>query len=132
MGAIVEDIDNYNRVCHMFDIFQSSQKRINDGVEGFGHNDTEANFNFNSIDHPGVIDQGQNAIVGFSLCSGLFSQDKFIPLKHAPLVIELELVGNATDCLNTGDNGGSSPVVNSKDWLIEQPQIKCDIVTLDS
>ena len=72
------------------------------------------------------------AMVGFSLCSGLFSQDKFIPLKHAPLVIELELVGNAADCLNTGDNGNVSPVVNSTSWLIEQPQIKCDIVTLDS
>ena len=108
------------------------RKHINDGVEGFGHNDTEANFNFNSIDHPGVIDQGQTAIVGFSLCSGLFSQGNCIPLKHAPLVIELELVGNATDCLNTGDNGGSSPVVNSTSWVIEQPQIKCDIVTLDS
>ena len=108
------------------------RKRINDGVEGFGHNDTAAHFNFNSIDHPGVIDQGQSAIVGFSLCSGLFSQDKFISLKHAPLVIELELVGNAADCLNTGDNGNVSPVVNSTSWLIEQPQIKCDIVTLDS
>lgn len=86
----------------------------------------------NSIDHTGTIDQGQRVIVRVSLCSGLCSQDKPIPLKHAPHVIELELVGNAADCLNTGDNGKVSPVVNSTSWVIEQPPIKCDIVTLDS
>ena len=77
-GALAEDIDNYNRVCHMLDLFQSSDKRINDGIAGFGHATSVTDFNFNSIDSPAYIGKGENAIVGFSLCSGLFSQDKFI------------------------------------------------------
>lgn len=132
-GAIVEDIDNYKRVCRMSDLSQSSDKCINGAVEGCGHDDTALYFNFNTLDdHPGAIGQGNNAMVGFSLCSGLFTQDKLSLLKHAPRVIELELVGNATDCLGTGNNGNVSPLVNSPAWVIEQPQIKCDIVTLDS
>ena len=59
----------------------------------------------------------------------MFSQDKFIPLKHAPIVIELELVGNPGDCLNTGT---TSSVANSTSWKITEPQIKCDLVMLDS
>ena len=112
-GALAEDIDNYNRVCHMMDLFQSSDKRINGGVEVFGHSTTATNFNFNSIGSPGSIGPGGSAIVGFSLCTGLFSQDKFLPLKHAPIVIELELVGNPGDCLNTGT---TATVANSTSW----------------
>ena len=64
-GVVVEDIDNYNRVCHRMDIFQSSDKRINDGIEGFGHTETVADFNFNSIDFPGSVGPGQSVVVGF-------------------------------------------------------------------
>ena len=112
MALFAKILMNYNRLCHMLDLFQSSDKRINDVIEGFGQSGN-VNFNFNSIDSPGSIGPGNSAIVGFSLCSGLFSQDKFLPLKHAPIVIELELVGNAGDCLNTGNTGG---VGNSTSW----------------
>ena len=54
---------------------------------------------------------------------------KMIPLKMAPIVIELELVGNPGDCLDTGNTSG---VQNSTSWKITEPQIKCDIITLDS
>ena len=33
-GAIVEDIDNYNRVCHMFDICQCSENTSMVGLKG--------------------------------------------------------------------------------------------------
>lgn len=100
---------------------------------GFGHTDTATQLNVNSLDdHPGAIGQGNRAIVGVSLCSGWFSQDTFIPLTHAPLVIDLEWVGNATDCLNTGNNGALSPVDYSISWATAPPQIKCDIVSLGS
>lgn len=93
---------------------------------------THTHFKFNSIDHPGTIGQWQIAVVWFSLCPGLCSQDRCSPLRHAPLVIAPELVGNATYCLNTGDRGGLSPIVNSTSWVIEHPQMKCDIVTCGS
>ena len=62
-GALAEDIDNYTRVCHMMDLFQSSGIRINDGVEGFG-NSANTKFTFNSIDYPDSVGPGENAIVG--------------------------------------------------------------------
>ena len=33
-GQIVEDIDDYNRVCEMFNVLQSSSVRQNDEIEG--------------------------------------------------------------------------------------------------
>ena len=62
-GAVVEDIDNYNRVCNMLDVFQTSNKRINDSVEGFGNSSTP--FNFDNIDEPDSLAEGKSAIVGF-------------------------------------------------------------------
>ena len=35
-GQIVEDIDDYNRVCEMFNILQSKNVRANDEIEGTG------------------------------------------------------------------------------------------------
>ena len=58
-GQSVEDIDNYNRVCHMFDVFQSSNKRSNNDVEGFSS-----------------LREGKSVVVGFSLCSG---SGQFLP-----------------------------------------------------
>ena len=111
-GQIVEDIDNYNRVCHMFDVFQSTNKRSNNDIEGLE-----------------PLAKDATAIVGFTLCSGLLNQDKFIPLKYAPLVFELELVGSPGDCLDTGI---TATVANSQLWKVTEPQLKCDIVELDS
>ena len=65
-GALAEDIDTYNRVCHMMDLFQSSDKRINDGVEGFGHS-ANTNSAFNTIDYPDSSGPGESASVGFSI-----------------------------------------------------------------
>lgn len=106
--------------------------RIHDGVEWFGHVDTSSNYNVNAIGIPSTNGQSKHAIVELSLCSNLFTQDTFISLNHAPLVIALEMVGNATNWLGTVNNNDPSPVVNSTAWVIEQPQIKFDIVTLDS
>ena len=62
-GSVVEDIDNYNRVCNMLDVFQTSNKRINDNVEGFGNSSTP--FNVDNIDEPDSLADGKIAIVGF-------------------------------------------------------------------
>ena len=35
-GQIVEDIDDYNTVCEMFNILQSKNVRANDEIEGTG------------------------------------------------------------------------------------------------
>jgi hypothetical protein len=38
-GQIIEDIQDYTRVSHMFNIFQNSETRLNDMAEGFGYFD---------------------------------------------------------------------------------------------
>lgn len=117
----------------MFGIFRNSDKRNNVAAEGCGHDDTATHFKFNSLgDHPNKLDQHNKAMVGFSLCSCLFTQDKVSPLKHEPLVIELDLVRNATECLNAGHNRQLPPVAYASAWVPEHTQIKCDIVALDS
>ncbi len=35
-GQIIEDIQDFNRVSHMFYMFDSPQTRLNDMAEGFG------------------------------------------------------------------------------------------------
>lgn len=89
------------------------RKSIKYGVARFGHNDTTAKFNFNPIDHTGTIDQGKQVkLLDLASAQGCVSQDNVMPLKHAPRVIELVLVGNAADCLGTGYTNAVSPVVN--------------------
>ena len=34
-GQLIEDIQNFNRVSHMFNIFENPQTRLNDMCEGF-------------------------------------------------------------------------------------------------
>ena len=46
-GQICEDIDNYNRVHHMFHVLTPGERRINDFIEGFGL-DSEA---VQTLDH---------------------------------------------------------------------------------
>ena len=58
----------------MLDVFQTSNTRINDSVEGFGNSSTP--FNFDNIDEPDSLAEGKSAIAGFSLCTGLIYQEK--------------------------------------------------------
>ena len=94
----------------MFHLPQSSNKRQNDSIEG-------------------LISLGPGQSVGFNICSGLHNLDKFINLKYAPLVFELELAGSPGDCLNTGSFNGAA---YSQSWKITEPQLKCVIAELDS
>jgi hypothetical protein len=80
-GQIVEDIDDYNRVCEMFNVLQSSSVRGNDEIEsvqrwdGTGTDETLAT--------------GGTRRVGMKLCSGLLNQTKMLPIRYCPLEIEL-------------------------------------------
>ena len=94
-GIIVEDIDNYNRLSHMFSIFQSEGSRKNEKCEGFGYNDNIANMS--TDDELGGIASHQTVM--FKPLSGFFSQAKFLPLKYCPIEIELELVSDVNELL---------------------------------
>lgn len=136
-GTLVEDFD-YNRTHQMFQIMTSSHNRENDDIEGFGYrSDTVAPNANHTVDTLPGIPSGSKQTVGFKLLSGLLNQPKFLPLKYmGNLTIELELVMNANDPVVTpgvAEPAGVFTTTNTtNDWSIENVQLKCDVVTLDS
>ena len=142
-GAIVDDIDYYNRVHEMLHILTSEQNRNNDDIEGFGYRWDSATAwggvnqrNVSTVNYPGIAG-GSSKTVTFKPLSGLFNQPKFIPLMWCPITLEFEIVGSETDCVLTPGAAGSTETNidttnTTTSWSIEQVQLKCDLVTLDS
>jgi len=125
-GQIIEDIDNYNRVSEMFHILQTRHSRSNDMIEEFGYNyDIE---DMNTVDlFPGI--QNSQTVMFQPLC-GLFQQTKYLPLRYAPLEIELELADVLDPLINleTPFLAGNT----SQLWKIENCMVKVDLCTLDN
>ena len=80
-------------------------------------------------------------VVGFKPMLGLFNQFKFIPLKACPLVLELELVSNFTDCIVSPDVSGDFPASESApnthqstsgEFELNNCFLQCDVVSLDN
>jgi hypothetical protein len=114
-GQVVEDIDNYNRVCQMFTTMMDKNKQLNDSIESW--------TGTTALDAPQQLPFGTKAICMGSLFAGIFNQDKYLPVKYCPITIELELVNQFSDSARSG---------GSQLWSISDVQLKCDMVTLDS
>ena len=126
-GQIIEDIDNYNRVSEMFHILQTKHSRANDMIEEFGYNDDISKLNTVAL-LPGIGTNSQTVM--FQPLCGLFQQTKYLPLRYAPLEIELELADVldpivALDATFTAAN-------TSQLWKIENCMVKVDLCTLDN
>ena len=147
-GTIIEDIDNYGRTHEMFHQFVSPAKSENDTTEGFGwagdilrnrgdgaHPDGKPGQNAQTYFG---IPPGLGRTVLFKPLSGLFSQQKYIPLRYCPLILELEVVNDFNDPVVYPAADGPASVLDfaksnsSNEWIISQVQIKCDLVTLDN
>jgi len=111
-GQIVEDIDDYNRVCEMFNVLSSSNVRTNDSIEGVKRWDDGT---------AETLPATKGRKVGMKLLSGLLNQTKMLPIRYCPLEIELEVVNAVGDAQK-----------GSTDWKISDVQLKCDLVTLDN
>ena len=113
-----------------------TERRMNDYVEGFGlPPNPEYDFTSGSTHPPPAIEVNGNKVVLFPLMSGLFNQSKFLPLRYMQgLQIELEVVNAYTDVCVTQSvvNGVQFGAAASEEWLITEPQIKCDVITLDN
>ena len=82
--------------------------------------------------------------VGFKPLCGLFSQFKYIPLKYAPITLELELANSITEpiIIQTGINTdlgdfpdgvlAAQPQNTSNKWEINNVHLNCDICHLDN
>ena len=139
-GSIVDDVDYYNRVHEMLHILTSRANRDDDDIEGMGYRwDSTTNYGPTNVtygNYPGIA-QGSAKAMSFKPLFGLFNQPKLIPLMWCPLTLEFEVVSLATDPLlvaAAGRNDAGDPVSGelSGSWQIEDVQIKCDLVTLDS
>ena len=134
-GQLVEDIDQYNRIHEMFSFLVAEDSNMNDAAEAFGivHNKHVA---VNRGNFQGIR-AGQSLAVLFKPLSGLLNQDKMIPLRYAPVTIELELVDNARepifDSITLGGGANDVLVANSSyNWSINNVQVKTDICVLDN
>ena len=111
-GTILEDVNSYNAVSHMFQRTMNSHIVSDMEAEGFaGHT---------------PMNGGVELRVGFTPLSGLLSQSKYIPLRYTTaLSIELT-VAPSVEWLTNGD------VLTNNTWEITQPQLKCDLVNIES
>ena len=72
----------------MFHILQTKHSRANDMIEEFGYNDDISKLG-TPAELPGIGATSQTVM--FQPLCGLFQQTKYLPLRYAPLEIELDL-----------------------------------------
>ena len=138
-GTIVEDISDYNHVAEMFTVLTSKDSKVNADAEGFGFDP----FNYKSsvsggtnraatiLNFPG-IHGGTSQTILFTPLSGLLSQNRYIPLRYAPITIELELCKEKTEPFVLNTILPFSVENTSNDWSLSNVQVKCDILILDN
>ena len=136
-GQLLEDIDYYNKVHEMFHNFQMSTVRQNDNVEGFLSEEYNLNNTYvTTTAGCAITGAGGYMTVAFRPLSGLINQDKFLPIRYAPITLEFEIVNNYTDCIITPSTttytNDFTTTNTSSVWEINQFQIKCDVCTLDN
>ena len=128
-GQVVEDIDNFNRLSLMLSSLKTTEQQLIEASEGFGSYDETGNvyrtYDVQWTDDAGHVVHQSGRRVMFKPILGLFNQEKLLPLRYCPLQIELELVSNTNDAVNTN-------VAYSNSWNISDVQIKCDLLTLDN
>jgi hypothetical protein len=143
-GQILEDMDDYNRIHEMFHIMQDPKNRVNDDIEGFGMRYDDygggggngVNNNVPDANYPSIAG-GAQRVVMFKLLSGIFNQDKFLPIRYMPITIELELTSlNLDPIIYPADIGAAtapfSTANTSNNWQIQDVQLKCDVCSLDN
>ena len=137
-GHIIEDIQDYARRHHMFNLLQGPQVRLNEECEGFGYTEHAAGLRTLGTlpgigGGDGTTNYSKSLTVIFEPLYGLFQPTKYIPLRYCPIAIKLELPDNDEPTVSTLGAEPPFSIANTINlWHIEQCQIKCDIVSLDN
>ena len=150
-NQLVEDIDYYNRNHQMMSCLMSKGARDNEDAQSFGYRfdddltqrraSTSTGVIGTAYDNASIPGFQTKVVVGFKPMLGLFNQLKYIPLKACPLVLELELVSNFTDCIVepgiSGDSPASEAAPNdfkntSGQFELNNCFLQCDVVSLDN
>ena len=157
-GQVVEDIQDFGRNSELIASLQNEFVRENNDIQGFGarfdSSRIQAINDLRVIDPTNLtaselldgiksylpqIKAGKSKIVNFKPLCGLLNQDKFLPLKFVPIVLELEL-GDSDDAIVTPQTYGAGTGYNTvyttanttNKWQIQNACVKCDICTLDN
>ena len=149
-SQLVEDIQFYNRTHEMFFSMMPDNVRDNIDIEGFGYrwDDKQSKWGttFDDTTMYGVIGADYKT-VSFKPLLGLTLQSKLIPVKFAPIILELEVVNSNLDPIITPDkkntptdstvtfcSGAASAgqAQTGTNWSIENICVKCDCCTLDN
>lgn len=108
-GQIVEDMTDYNRLCHMMQMLVNPHALQDMESEGLGN---------------GNIPVSGVRRVSFKLLSGILSQSKYLPLKLiSGLTIELTLADANDWC--------QSESTHSQQYQLENVEMAADLVSLD-
>ena len=144
-GAVVEDIDFYNRCHEMFHCCTNGTTRDNDLAESFGqrvdsstyYSSITGNTTATAANYLG-LPPSTSRTVYFKPLLGIFNQSKYLPIRYAPITLEFELVNSLLDPIidpATDPRGGAAvwTAANcSTSWTINNVQAKMDVVTLDN
>ena len=145
-GQLGEDITDYNRIHEMMHTLIAAESRENDAAEAFGkwfdvHDWYKGNVtagNYRSI----PANSAQTVL--FKPLSGLLAQNKMLPLRYAPITLELELVDDVREPILSGASNIALPasvIATEKfseasnlsvNWSITNVQVKVDVCTLDN
>jgi hypothetical protein len=136
-GQLVEDIMDYNRIHQMMHVLIAQESRDNDASEAFGlvwDNADTLPAQVNTDNYNGIA-PGESLTVLFKPLSGILNQGKMLPIRYAPITIELELVSDATAPIVSTYGIGAKDFKaenTSTKWSINNVQVKCDLCTLDN
>ena len=122
-GQVIEEVLEYGRVSHIYDIMKPKTGLAMDKTLGFA-TATTANG-----DVPLALQAGESKRVWHKPCFGLMFQDKWIPTNYAPLTFEFTL-GGPDDWLNTEPS--SAGIAASTSWEISDAFLYYDICILDA
>ncbi|MFM7978440.1 MAG: hypothetical protein ACKPKO_03910, partial [Candidatus Fonsibacter sp.] len=141
-GQVLENIENYNRVHVMCQVFSATDNREHDDGEGFvNYWQMESTSKRLLTTNKSLTRTAPSSsmTVLFKPIAGILQVRKYLPLQFVPLTIELSLVDNATyPIIYPGVHPDIVPAnsVNTKvtcnSWSILNVQAKCDLVTLDN
>ena len=85
-GCLVEDIDNYHRIHEMMKLFVAPDSKKNDSTEAFGDRWDSQGGTYTNRNY---VKGNQALTVLFKPLSGLLNQNKMLPIRYAPIAIEL-------------------------------------------
>ena len=138
-GQLVEDIMDYNRIHQMMHILIAKESRENDSAEAFGFLPDTHDWSQNQLNTDTLhgIGAGDSMTVLFKPLSGILNQNKMLPIRYAPITLELELVSDETlPVISNWEPFGATNEFTSDNtttkWSINNVQVKCDVCTLDN